>query len=53
MVVGRLGGLLETLGAVPFWVLHSGLMAAGCAVLVVFAVAFRPVLAPTTEAAEG
>ena len=50
MVVGRLGGLLETLGAVPFWLLHSGLMAAGCAILGVFAVAFRPVLAPTAVA---
>jgi POT family proton-dependent oligopeptide transporter len=52
MTVGRLGGLLETLGDVPFWLLHSGLMAAGCALLVLFAVAFRPILAPTTEARE-
>ncbi|HEY1908583.1 MAG TPA: hypothetical protein VGG91_21245, partial [Myxococcaceae bacterium] len=52
MTVGRLGGLLETLGDVPFWLLHSGLMAAGCAFLVLFAVAFRPILAPTTEARE-
>ena len=51
MTVGRLGGLLETLNGGTFWLLHSGLMAAGCAILVVFAVAFRPVLAPTTEAA--
>lgn len=47
MAVGRLGGLLETLGGGPFWLLHSGLMAVGCAILVAFAVAFRPVLAPT------
>ena len=52
MTVGRVGGLLETLGDVPFWLLHSGLMAAGCALLVVFAVAFRPILAPTAEAGE-
>ena len=52
MTVGRLGGLLETLGDVPFWLLHSGLMAAGCALLVLFAVAFRPILAPTSEARE-
>ncbi len=52
MTVGRVGGLLETLGDVPFWLLHSGLMAAGCALLVLFAVAFRPILAPTTEARE-
>ena len=50
MTVGRLGGLLETLGGGPFWLLHSGLMAVGCALLVVFAMAFRPVLAPTAEA---
>lgn len=50
MAVGRLGGLLETLSGGTFWLLHSGLMAAGCAILVVFAVAFRSVLAPTTEA---
>jgi len=53
MTVGRLGGFLETLGNGPFWLLHSGLMAAGCAILVLFAVAFRPILAPTTEAAQG
>jgi len=53
MTVGRLGGFLETLGSGPFWLLHSGLMAAGCAILVLFAVAFRPILAPTTEAAQG
>ena len=52
MTVGRLGGFLETLGNGPFWLLHSGLMAAGCAILVLFAVAFRPILAPTTEAAQ-
>ena len=52
MTVGRLGGFLETLGGGPFWLLHSGLMAAGCAILVIFAVAFRPILAPTTEAAQ-
>lgn len=52
MTVGRLGGFLETLGGGPFWLLHSGLMAAGCVILVVFAVAFRPILAPTTEAAQ-
>ena len=49
MTVGRLGGFLETLGGGSFWLLHSGLMAVGCALLVVFAVAFRPILAPTAE----
>ena len=49
MAVGRLGGFLETLGGTSFWLLHSGLMAVGCAILVVLAVAFRPVLAPTGE----
>ena len=53
MTVGRLGGLLETLGGGPFWLLHSGLMAVGCVMLVVFAVAFRPVLAPTAKTAPG
>jgi POT family proton-dependent oligopeptide transporter len=52
MAVGRLGGLLETLGNAPFWLLHAGLIAVGCAILGVFAVAFRPVLAPTTEAGQ-
>jgi POT family proton-dependent oligopeptide transporter len=51
MAVGRLGGLLETLGGGPFWLLHSGLMAGGFAILVVFAVAFRHLLAPTGEPA--
>ena len=49
MTVGRVGGLLESLGATSFWLLHSGLMAVGCGILVVFAMAFRPILAPTAE----
>ena len=53
MVVGRVGGFLETLGGTSFWLLHSGIVATGCAVLLVFTLAFRHLLAPTGETARG
>lgn len=55
MIVGWLGGLLEKMSAASFWLLHAGLVAAGGAVLFVFAILFRSQLAPTeeTEATSG
>jgi len=50
LAVGYLGGLLEPLGPAPFWFLHAGLVVAGAALMVLFAVVFHRQLAPTTEA---
>jgi POT family proton-dependent oligopeptide transporter len=49
MMVGRIGGFLETMGGTSFWLLQAGLVAAGGAVLFVFAIFFRRILAPTTD----
>ncbi len=51
MAVGRLGGFLEPLGGTTFWLVHSGLMALGCGILLFFTLAFRHLLAPTGESA--
>lgn len=49
MMVGYLGGLLETMGPTAFWLLHAGLVAAGASVLLLFALAFGRILAPTVD----
>jgi proton-dependent oligopeptide transporter, POT family len=49
MIVGRLGGLLETMRTSAFWMLHSGLVAVGAAGMLIFAVFFRRFLAPTDD----
>ena len=49
MMVGWLGGLLEKMSAASFWFLHAGLVAAGAALMLVFALAFGRVLAPTVD----
>lgn len=47
MMVGWLGGLLEKMNNASFWVLHAVLVAIGGAIMFVFAVFFRRMLAPT------
>jgi len=47
MAVGWLGGLLEKMDAPSFWMLHAGLVAGGGAIMLVFALLFRRMLAPT------
>jgi len=49
LIVGWLGGLLETMGPISFWLLHAGLIAAGAAVMLVFGLAFGRSLAPTVD----
>jgi POT family proton-dependent oligopeptide transporter len=49
MTVGRLGGLLETMRASSFWMLHAALVAVGAAIILIFAIFFRRFLAPTDE----
>ena len=51
MIVGRLGGMLETLGATAFWILHAGLVATGAAIMLLFALLFRHILAPADRPA--
>ena len=49
-LAGRLGGLLETLGPVKFWMLHAALCAAGAVMLLVFGLVFGRLLRPDDEA---
>ena len=49
MGVGWLGGLLETIGGVRFWLLNAGLVASGGVLIAVFAAVFHRKLAPTVD----
>lgn len=51
LATGYLGGLLEKMSGFAFWVMHSGLVAAGAVAMLVFALLFRRILAPTMEPA--
>jgi POT family proton-dependent oligopeptide transporter len=44
LMVGRLGGLLESLGPFRFWLLHAGLVAGGSVVLLVIGLLFGRLL---------
>jgi proton-dependent oligopeptide transporter, POT family len=52
MAVGWLGGLLEKMSASNFWFLHAGLVAVGGALMLLFALLFRRILAPTAPASD-
>jgi POT family proton-dependent oligopeptide transporter len=45
-LIGKIGGLIDSMPAVQFWLMHSGLMAIAVALLVVVRVAFGRMLAP-------
>ena len=47
LFVGYLAGLLETMAAPEFWLLHAGLIAAAALILFACARLFHPLLAPT------
>jgi len=49
MLVGWLGGLLETMTPAAFWLLHSGLVASGGVMLLGLALAFRRILTPMVD----
>ena len=51
MLIGYVGGLLSTMTAVNFWMLHAGLMAVGVGLLVVVRAAFGHILAPAYNGA--
>ncbi|MES1156786.1 MAG: MFS transporter [Alphaproteobacteria bacterium] len=46
---GVLGGMLETMSPTQFWLMHSGLVALGGGAILVFALLFHRLLAPTEE----
>ena len=48
-LAGYLGGLLEPLGSVKFWLLHAGLCAAGAVMLLAFGLVFGGLLKPEAE----
>ena len=50
MAVGWLGGLLGTMRASSFWLLHAGLILVGAVAMLIFAVFFRRFLAPVDGA---
>ena len=49
MAVGWLGGLLQTMPAATFWMLHAALVACGGGVLLLFRVRFGRLLAPVAD----
>ncbi len=49
MAVGWLGGLLQTMPAATFWLLHAALVACGGVALLLFRLRFGRLLAPTAD----
>jgi proton-dependent oligopeptide transporter, POT family len=47
LAVGKLAGLIETMDGASFWTMHAIIIAAGAGLLLVFALFFRKLLAPT------
>jgi proton-dependent oligopeptide transporter, POT family len=47
LATGRIAGLLETMDGATFWGMHAAVIAGGAVVLLVFALLFRKLLAPT------
>ena len=50
LMVGWLGGLLETMAPTPFWLLHAAIVAVGAAILLVVKVALGRLLSPGVDA---
>ncbi len=53
MAVGWLGGLLQTMPAASFWLLHAALVACGAGTLLLFRLRFGRLLAPTADPQAG
>jgi POT family proton-dependent oligopeptide transporter len=49
MLVGKLGGLLDTMPGTSFWLLHAGLMTVSAAILLTVRVVAGKALAPTYD----
>ncbi len=52
MLIGYIGGLLSTMDAVSFWLLHAGLMGGGVVLLIGARLAFGHILAPAYSEAK-
>lgn len=48
---GKIAGLVETMDGVSFWTMHAAIVGGGGVILLVMAILFRKVLAPTEDAA--
>jgi proton-dependent oligopeptide transporter, POT family len=49
LATGRVAGMIETMDGATFWGMHAAIIAGGAVALVVFALLFRKLLAPTAE----
>lgn len=49
LATGRVAGLIETMDGATFWGMHAAIIAGGAVALVVFALLFRKLLAPTAQ----
>ena len=49
LATGKLAGLIETMDGASFWTMHAAIIGVGAVVLLVFALLFRKLLAPTAE----
>lgn len=47
LAVGKLAGMIETMDGASFWTMHAIIIAVGAGLLLVFAIFFRKLLAPT------
>jgi POT family proton-dependent oligopeptide transporter len=51
LATGRIAGMIETMDGASFWGMHAAIVAGGAVVLLVFALLFRRLLAPTAAEA--
>jgi POT family proton-dependent oligopeptide transporter len=49
LATGKVAGLLENMSATAFWTMHAAIVGAGAVVLIVLALFFHRLLAPTNE----
>jgi POT family proton-dependent oligopeptide transporter len=49
LATGKLAGMIETMDGASFWGMHAAIIGVGALVLLVFALVFRKLLAPTAE----
>jgi POT family proton-dependent oligopeptide transporter len=48
---GKIAGMIETMSGAAFWTMHAAIVGAGAVILLVFALLFHRLLAPTANAA--
>jgi POT family proton-dependent oligopeptide transporter len=52
LLIGKLGGLMDTMSGTTFWLIHVGLMAVGLVILIAVRLMFGHLLAPEFRKAE-